>query len=281
MTTSETIFDNDPLLTTEKKKFLPTIGQAWLFPVCNIITLIALNFAFGLFFRKQASISINRNLFLISASLLLLGVFLVISLSLKNKTEPNYKFSFMMPSWPVLVLLPFITCSYSIFFIGVHELLHTGLLNALAPGIQLVREKPLIYAIIAVLLEPFLAEAFYRGILLDSFLKKYSPVMAILNVAAIGFAFYLSPVLLVYLFAGSVLQSWMYQQTGNLSINIYTRFLFNLPPLLLPFLITDNFDYQLQWFLTNPVWVISSGLILTVAIFLLHHVFISSNKVIK
>lgn len=277
MTTSESIFDNDPLLITEKKKFFPNIAQAWVFPICYFVIAMVFNAMFVMFFSKKTG-EVDYYIFLSTVSLLLFCLFLAISLILKRKAEPTFRFSLAMPSGLVIILLPFITFCYSIFFIGIYEWLHLDILSHLAPGIRLARENPLAFVVISLLLEPIMMEAFFRGILLDSFLKKYSPITAILNISVIAFTFYLSPILLVYIVAANVLHSWMYYKTGNLSINIYTRFLFNFSGLLPLFFIHDNFDYRLERFLTDPIWVIGSGVVLIVALFLLHRVFISTNK---
>jgi len=80
----------------------------------------------------------------------------------------------------------------------------------------------------AVILAPILEELIFRGIVLEGFLKNYSPVKAILLTNLLfGFA-HLNPWQFVGAFLMGILISWVYFKTRNLLLPVLMHFLNNL-----------------------------------------------------
>jgi CAAX protease family protein len=277
---THSIFDDDPLLA-EKKNFYPTLGQAWLIPVYSLIVFIAFYIAATVAYPAIINDKVLSSVITIPIYCSLLLVMLIYSYNRKKKVEPDYKLLFNMPSAAVLLTGPFLMFSLYLFAFGVQEWIHLSALQEWDSVFLLIREKPVFYCFIYFLIDPFIQESLMRGVILDSFLKSYSPVKALLNVAAISFAFSLSPYTFLYTTSFSLMLSWIYMKTGNLGNTFYMQVLCGLIPALLVFTLQDHFNVSVQQVLNSPAWVAGGGIIAILCFIILQTSFSSTNKAIK
>lgn len=278
--TTRSIFDDDPLLA-EKKKFYPTLGHAWLIPVYSLAVFVAFYIAATLAYPGMIADKVLNSLLTIPIYCSLLVVVLIYSYNRKKKEEPDYKLHFGMPSPAILLAGPFLMLSLYLFAFGVQEWFHLSALKEWDTVFLLIREKPLFYCFIYFLIDPFIQESLMRGVILDSFLKNYSPVKAILNVAAISFAFSLSPYTFLYTISFSLMLSWIYMKTGNLGNTLYMQVLCGLIPAVLVFTLQDQFNTSVQQALNSPVWVGAGAMIAIICVIVLQAGLPSTNKEIK
>ncbi|HWV67046.1 CPBP family intramembrane glutamic endopeptidase, partial [Chitinophaga sp.] len=145
----------------------------------------------------------------------------------------------------------------------------------------LIREKPLFYCFVYFLIDPLIQESLMRGVVLDSLLKNYTPVKAILNTAAISFAFSLSPYTFLYTVSFSLLLSWIYMKTKNLGNTLYIQVLCGLIPALLVFTLQDDFNTTVQQILNSPLLVGAGGIVAIICIIILQTNFSKSNNTIR
>ncbi|MEZ2441196.1 CPBP family intramembrane glutamic endopeptidase [Chitinophaga sp. RCC_12] len=277
---TRSIFDDDPLLA-EKKKFYPTLGHAWLIPVYSLVVFLAFYIAAAGAYPGITNDKVLSSLITIPIYCSLLLVVLIYSYNRKKKVEPDYHLHFGMPSPAILLAGPFLMLSLYLFAFGVQEWLHLSALKEWDSVFLLIREKPLFYCFVYFLIDPFIQESLMRGVILDSFLKNYSPLKALLNVAAISFAFSLSPYTFLYTVSFSLMLSWIYMKTGNLGNTLYMQVLCGLIPALLVFILQDQFETSVPLVLNSTVWVGVSGVVAIICVIILQTSFPSTNKVIK
>lgn len=278
--TSRSIFDDDPLLA-EKKKFYPTLGPAWLIPVYSFVLFMAYYIVASIVYPGIIKDRVQNSIFTIPLYCSLLLVILAYSYNRKKKVEPDYHLPFAMPSPVVLLTGPFLMFSLYIFSFGVQEWIHLSALTEWKDVFLVIREKPLFYCLVYFLIDPLIQESLLRGVVLDSLLKNYTPLKAILNMVAISFAFSLSPSSLLYTISFSLVLSWTYTKTKNLGNTIYIQALCGLIPALLVFSLHDGFETAAQQVLNSPILVGAGGVIAIVCIIILQTSFSSTNSTIK
>lgn len=278
---TRSIFDDDPLLATEKKKYFPTLGQAWLIPLFNIALFIPFFLVIGI-----VDHSMMENKLLISVwTIILFGSMMLITLAYtytrKKKVEPDYKLRIEMPSTAVLLAGPFLMLAHYLVIFGVQEWLHLSILDEWDSVFNVIQERPVFYCCVYFLVDPILQECLMRGVLLDSFLKSYSPMKSIINIAGISFAFNLSPYSFLYSVTFSVLVCWIYQKTRNLGNTIYIQILCGIIPAVFVCYIKDQPQNKLLEVLNNPAMVGIGAIVGIVSLIILQNSFLSTNKVIK
>ncbi|HEY9261737.1 type II CAAX endopeptidase family protein [Chitinophaga sp.] len=279
---TRSIFDDDPLLATEKKKFYPRLGTAWLIPVYSFVLFLAF-WVFGTLFHLDFVVD---KLLTCVISIVLYGCLLLTllfySYNRKKKIEPDYKLRIEAPSTTLLLAGPFLMCALYVFVFGVQEWLHLSMLDEWESSVfLLIRENPVFYCFTYLLIDPLIEESLMRGVVLDSFFKNYSPVKSIVNITAISCAISLSPNSLVYVISFSVLLSWIYLKTKNLGNTLYMQFLFGLVPALLIFTLQDQFIAHARPILNSPAWVGISAIVAIICVIILQSSFSSTNKTIS
>lgn len=278
---TRSIFDDDPSFVTEKKKYYPTLGQAWLIPVYNLGVFLLFFIVTAIVDPSMIKDPLRISLWTIALFGSLLLIVLAYSYALKKKAEPDYKLRIEIPSATLLLACPFLILSLYIVTFGIQEWFHLSILNEWDSVFTLIREKPVFFCCMYFLIDPLIQECLLRGVFLDSFLKKYSPTKAILNVAGISFAFSLSPYSFLYSISFSVIACWIYLKTGNLGNTIYIQILCGIIPAVLVFLLQDQLKTKVLEVLNNPAMVGIGAIVGIVCLIILQNSFLSTNKVIK
>ncbi|CAL1520683.1 type II CAAX endopeptidase family protein [Chitinophaga sp. MM2321] len=280
-TQAKSIFDDDPLLQTRQKAAYPNLKQTWLLlPVWLGFAIVTIVFIY-FYTSMTGKVWEEQPLFTILISVIWLTAIFLLAYSQKSKAEPGFKLSAKFPPVQILLLLLLIVPSSLIACIGILEWLQVPLWSKLTSYVVGITAPTPITYISYLLIFPVMEEILYRGIILDGLLKSYSPRKAILNNALFIGVLCLDPTLMIVGFLGSLLHGWMYYKTHNISLNIYTRMLFNLFPILVVGA-TDRKDPggSLEELLAggDPVIVAVSLLVLGISLFLLHRILISINK---
>jgi membrane protease YdiL (CAAX protease family) len=105
----------------------------------------------------------------------------------------------------------------------------------------------------AVIFAPILEELIFRGIVLEGFLKNYSPVKAILLTNVLFGLAHLNPWQFVGAFLMGILISWVYYKTRNLVLPVLMHFLNNLLSYLFLYLSDVSFtEATLRDFFARP-----------------------------
>ncbi|SEW01713.1 CPBP family intramembrane glutamic endopeptidase [Chitinophaga arvensicola] len=282
---TRSIFDDDPLLVTEKKKYFPTIGQAWLIPVFNFALIAAFSLLCGAIGNLMNRSFIEDNLLMATWMIILFCCMMLTSLVYtyhrKTKVEPDYKFRIEIPSPAILFTGPFLMLVHYIVTFGIQEWLHLSLIDSWEPIFGIILERPVFYCCIYFLIDPVIQECLMRGVLLDSFLKSHSPVKSFLNVAGIALAFSLSPHSFFYSITFSVLMCWIYMKTRNLGNTIYLQLVCSIIPAVFVYFVKDQPQNMLMEVLNNPALVGIGAIVGIVCIIILQNSFLSTNKAIK
>jgi len=106
----------------------------------------------------------------------------------------------------------------------------------------------------AVILAPVLEELIFRGIVLEGFLKNYSPVKAILLANVLFGLAHLNPWQFVGAFLMGILISWVYYKTRNLVLPVLMHLLNNLLSFLFLYLSDVSFaEATLRDFFASPL----------------------------
>ncbi len=218
--------------TPIQKQFYPTIWQSFKLIIWLVLIsiLIVIPFAIiGDFFKKytiQGGGLIDSLIFLVAY---VIPFLIIIRLGLKrlrsiNSIDFNFKFN----------KIPF-----NIIFISIITALAATIiidpLVELIPMSDSFRDfmlklaQPNIFSFLSiVIIAPILEEIFFRGIILEGFLKNYSPQKAIIWSAFIFGIIHLNPWQAIGAFATGIIIGWIYWRSNSLIPGILIHFTNNL-----------------------------------------------------
>jgi uncharacterized protein len=135
---------------------------------------------------------------------------------------------------------------------------------------QFARYKGLPSFISMVIAAPVLEELLFRGIILEGFLKRYSPVKSVLISALLFGVFHLNPWQLITGFFAGIFIGWIYYRTRNLALAIFIHAFNNLMAFISLHYIEDleaTFDMNIVEYYGGifPFLAITTGALLTMA----------------
>jgi membrane protease YdiL (CAAX protease family) len=94
--------------------------------------------------------------------------------------------------------------------------------------IEFGRQKSIFSAITIIIAAPILEELIFRGIILDGFLKKYSPVKSIIMSSILFGVVHLNPWQFIGAFIIGSFSGWVYYKTRKLTLSIIIHYANNL-----------------------------------------------------
>lgn len=116
----------------------------------------------------------------------------------------------------------------------------------LIPSVEVYEEimsrmiRPNVFSFLTVVIAaPILEELIFRGIILDGFLKRYSPVKAILLSSLLFGLIHINPSQVVFASLMGLMLGWIYWKTGSLLLSVFIHFVNNGLAYML-ILILDN-----------------------------------------
>lgn len=221
---------------TVSPKIYPSITQA--FALIGILILISIILAFPTYWLKhhidsQYQPALESILYVVSIVMLLLFAFAM---------RKSVKLQWKKVSWKVLLLtIPLILSLYILndpldsiipipdFFTNMYN--QTYQVN--------------LYSILAFCLAaPLFEEMIFRGVVLQGFLKRYSPTKAILVSALIFSLAHLNPVQFLTAFTLGLLLGWIYWKTNSLLSSIFIHACNNILAFSIQSLTNDLFSFQ-------------------------------------
>ncbi|NML35766.1 CPBP family intramembrane metalloprotease [Chitinophaga sp. G-6-1-13] len=268
----DTIFD-DPVFEEQQPQTYPSLKQLWLlFPVILgllVIVMICLGIYVGVTHGKADSA--NYLVGPLSALVyLLLAVFVY---GQKKKQEPDFTFSFRMPSLPVMLLPIAIMPALTIAFIGVGTWFHVDIWATLMKDRSGYYPDNIFIANGCGLVYIFSEHLLHRGILLDGLLKRYRPSVAILNSTLFMGLLYMLPIIVCFYLLVNLLYNWMYHHTRSVLPGIWAGILHGIF-----FYVSMNSPWQKLIAEGNVLLTSSALVVLVISLLLLQRVLTKTNK---
>jgi len=220
---------NEPLITA---KPYPSLGQA--FALVGILLLISVIVSAPFFFLQKTVMTGMQSLVNVSIYTISMVCLLVVGMKMRK----SLKFAWKRVSWKAILLIIPLVISLSILMEPIIDII---------PMPELIQEylNTLItndfYSFLMVAIAaPLLEELVFRGIILDGFLKRYSPVKAIFWSSVIFGLAHLNPWQFQPAFLFGLVIGWMYWKTGSLIPGIIAHFVANSSSFLLLWFTGDN-----------------------------------------
>ena len=259
------------------KKYFPTINQAFVLVVqWFLLSLLAMLLALPLmvlaYFLEGAPVweeNVKSFAMLLTYVLALYWIIKMSKNKIKEKDGQILKWHFVKVPAKLLVIAAIITVALTVL---------TDPLTELIPMPESVEKifKEMVQAnvfsfLTLVVAAPVLEELFFRGIILDGFLKNYAPRKAIIWSAVIFGAAHMNPWQFVGAGLAGLLIGWVYYKTGSLIPGMLMHFVNNL----ISYVVTlstnkDNFHelFTNQWIYFGIIGI--SLLIFVLGVFAIH-----------
>lgn len=220
------------------KNEYPSIGQA--FALIGVFILITFVIAIpSELIKKQLNSDFQPVLNLIAYALSM-----VILLAFGIKMRRSFKFPWNKVSFPILVLTIPMILSLGILI--------EPLINAIPmPDLfkayfNSVLTKDVYTFLMIAVAAPLLEELVFRGIVLQGFLKRYSPAQAIIWSAVIFGVAHLNPWQFLAAFSMGLVIGWVYWKTNSILPGMLIHFINNASSFLMLLFTSDNFTTTQQ-----------------------------------
>ncbi|MEJ7644985.1 MAG: type II CAAX endopeptidase family protein [Chryseolinea sp.] len=210
-------------MSDEIAKAYPNSKQAWSLIGVFILTLI-LFVPIYLFADKIAGKELSTLIYY----LLTMGSLFWIA-HIKRKTYTNaseYNFEFSSPAIIALTSITTIAIQIGLIYPIVSSLPMPEFVKKIF--LELSERQGLFSFLAIVIAAPILEELVFRGIILDGFLKKYSPVKSILLSSIIFGVFHLNPWQFITALITGIFSGWVYYKTKKITTSILIHFTNNL-----------------------------------------------------
>lgn len=217
-------------------KVYPSITQG--FALIGILILISIILAFPAYWLKhhidpQYQPALESILYVVSIVMLLLFAFAM---------RKSVRLQWSKVSWEVLLLtIPLILSLYIL----------NDPLDSIIPMPEFFKNMynqtyPVnLYSILAFCIAaPLFEEMIFRGVVLQGFLKRYSPTKAIIVSALIFSLAHLNPVQFLTAFTLGLLLGWIYWKTNSLLSSIFIHACNNIISFAIQWLTSDLFSFQ-------------------------------------
>jgi len=208
---------------TEDVTSYPTIKQAWGIVGIAILSMIV----FSPVSLLLNSITGNEHSFLMYYLLSMGAAFFIAHLNRRKKTGvSDYNFDFSTGKIMILISVAVIAMQIGIVvpivnLIPMPEFMEKVFLE--------FAKRNGVYSFIAIVIAaPILEELIFRGIILDGFLKRYSPVKAILVSSMLFGVLHLNPWQFIAALIVGIFSGWVYYETKKLTLSILIHLVNNL-----------------------------------------------------
>lgn len=140
----------------------------------------------------------------------------------------------------LIIVLGIVYISYSI----VSQMKTTNILFQLDTFNNISKNISILFYIKILILAPFFEEFTFRGIILNGFLSRYSPLRSIFITSLIFAVLHLNPMQFIATFLMGLLTGWYYYKTRNLLSCMIIHFLNNLIGIIVIKSFIDKLHYQ-------------------------------------
>lgn len=216
-----------------EKKTYPSLGQA--FGLIGILVLISIAVAIPAEFVKDSISPDFKSL--VNGIAYVLSMLILLAFGIKMRKSITFHWK-KVPLQILILSIPLVI-SFGVLI--------EPLINAI-PMPEQIKEffnnilTNDIYSILTIAIAaPLLEEIVFRGIVLQGFLKRYSPVKAIFWSAVIFGTVHLNPWQFIPAFSLGLIIGWLYWKTGSLIPGIVVHFINNSFAFLILLLTNDNF----------------------------------------
>lgn len=249
------------------KQYYPTIKQSFGLILKLIGITILLGIPFGILSMiLEASGLDKKYIDNIGYNILYIILFIILTKSgldqIKKTGRPNYQLKFNKIKIKTIIISILVLIS-GIFIIEPVENL-IPMPDAFRDYMQKFIQPNFFSFLEIVVTAPILEELFFRGIILEGFLKNYSPKKAIIWSAVIFGLAHLNPWQAIGATLIGILIGWIYWRTKSLLPGIFIHFTNNLLVFILTFTTDSNVDsfYELfnNWMIYGIVFLIALGI---------------------
>lgn len=264
-------------MTFQEKEFnYPGVGQSWgIIGIAVFLMLVfgPVKFVLDNLLGEEPSILIYY--------LLSMGTTFVIAHSMKKSRTGIRNYDFSLSSLKIMALV-----SVSLIAIQTGIILPLGNVIPMPEYfkqlfIELSNQKGVFSFITIVIAAPILEELIFRGIILDGFLRRYSPVKSIVLSSFLFGIVHFNPWQFIAAFFIGLLAGWVYYKTRKLSLTIIIHAVNNLVAFLSGYVqdaekAMNESLVESYGGLTNTILIISGAIIVAiVSVFLLKKQFVN------
>ena len=215
------------------KNVYPSLGQA--FGLIGILILVTIAVAIPVeFFKIQLSPKLQPAL---NGLTYVLSMFILLAFGIKMRK--SIKFSWNKVSIPILLLTIPMILSLGIIIEPIINVIPMP--DLIKEYFNSVLTKDIYTFLMISLAAPLLEELVFRGVVLQGFLKRYSPAKAIIWSAVIFGVAHLNPWQFLAAFPMGLVIGWIYWKTNSLIPGIFIHFINNASSFLMLLMTDDNF----------------------------------------
>ena len=210
-------------MTEEDRISYPNIKQAWGIVGICILTMIV----FSPVSLLLNSITGNEHSFLIYYLLSMGSAFFIANFNRKKWTGvSDYNFGFSTGKIMILISVAVIALQIGVIVPIVNLIPMPEFMEKIF--LEFSKRNGIFSFMAIVIAAPVLEELIFRGIILDGFLKKYSPLKAILVSSILFGVLHLNPWQFVAALIAGIFSGWVYYETKKLTLSILIHFVNNL-----------------------------------------------------
>ncbi len=265
---------NDKVKFIERKsKPFPTIGQSIWVVVLLFILIIIVYGPFKAVFLKH----INRDIQFPILYLLTFGLILLYLYRKWKKEDSGAKFNFKIQNYRILPIL--LVVATAIFIVNIFIISSIPMSDSMKEYLREIFEQTGIFTLLtAVIIVPIFEELIFRGIILDGFLKQYSPIKSIIISSLIFGIVHFNPWQFAIAFLGGLFIGWIYYKTQSVSLAIFIHFINNATGTLGGIFDEENYidatPIEMFGGMTNSILLITTAIIIIITtIYYLNEIF--------
>ena len=214
--------NNEIKFIEQKSKPFPTIGQAvWIIVLLFILTIIVYGPIKHIFLDN-----INKDMQFPILYLFTFGPILYYLYKKRKRENSSTKFNFKISNYKIIPIL--VVTVVAIFLLNIFIINLIPISDSMKEYMRELFEQTGIFTLFgAIILAPIFEELIFRGIVLDGFLKKYSPLKSIIISSILFGLLHLNPWQFVSAFLGGLFIGWIYYKTRSVSLAIFIHFINN------------------------------------------------------
>lgn len=210
---------------TKSKAYFPNLIQSF----GLVILLFLVGFPFSII-RKTTELhnpELNSSIIYLISSILEISIVIFVALIImrkRNKDIYNFKFKLVKIRYLSILCL----MGISVLIITKALTIYLPITHITAEYYHKLYEPNFLNFVRAVIIVPITEEIFFRGIILQGFLKNYKPTVAIFLSAIIFGLVHMNPGAMITATVGGLLTGWIYWKTNSLLPCIMLHFLNNM-----------------------------------------------------
>lgn len=223
--------------TDNTNKFYPTIGQGF-----GILLLFILISMLAGMIVAVGNLSNNERLITILTSfsyLVAAGGTLLIIVRQKKRTHPDYPVFVNKRTYPVTIIFSILS-ALAIIILSEPLISMLPVSELYKDMITRLNQKGISILLMTVVFAPVLEELLVRGIILEGFLRNYSPGKAIFFSSLIFGILHFNLIQFVGAFIIGLFIGWVYYKTRNLILPVLIHFVNNLLSYILVYISDSN-----------------------------------------